>query len=217
MDDYKFNVNKKIEVLYEEQVYKSLIQDITDRQIYISIPIKDGNFISIRIGESFEVLYYEEKNVFKFDGIVIGRSTEDNVPLLIIAYPQEIRKIQRREFFRVEIIYFMQYLKMGKKIDGDEIVKTLDTEKGNKGILLDISGGGMKLKLRDKLKAGDVIVTEIPMECEKIIAMGRVVRCEIDEDEKYICGVAFKNIDNKTREKIIRFLFDKMRKRSKIV
>ena len=112
MEDYNLHGNKKIDVLYEEQVYKSMIQNITDKQISISIPIKDGNFISIRNGENFEVLYYEKQNVFKFNGIVIGRSTENNALQLLIAYPQDIRVIQRREFFRVEVVYYIQYLKM---------------------------------------------------------------------------------------------------------
>lgn len=217
MADYKLNGNKKIEILYEEQVYKSRIQDITDKQLSISIPIKDGDFIPIIIGEGFEVLYYEEQNVYKFDGVVIGRITENNVPQLIIKYPGEIKKIQRREFFRVEVIYYIQYLNIGKKIDDDEKLKILDTKNGNKGILLDISGGGLKLKLRDKLNEGDIIVTEIPMESEKLIVTGRVVRCEMDEGARYICGVIFENIENKTREKIIRFIFDKLRKQLKTV
>jgi c-di-GMP-binding flagellar brake protein YcgR len=83
MADYKLNGNKKIEILYEEQVYKSRIQDITDKQLSISIPIKDGDFIPIIIGEGFEVLYYEEQNVYKFDGVVIGRITENNVPQIV--------------------------------------------------------------------------------------------------------------------------------------
>lgn len=215
MEDYKLSGNKKIDVLYEEQVYKSMIQDITDKQISISVPIKDGNLISIRNGENFEVLYYEKQNVFKFDGIVIGRSTENNVLQLLIAYPQEISIMQRREFFRVEVVYYIQYLKMENEIDGANVLKPIDYHQENKGILLDISGGGLKLKLRDKLNAGDVIITSIPMYGEKLIVKGKIVRCEVDEGEKYLCGVAFENIDNRTQEKIIHFIFDKVRKQRK--
>lgn len=211
------NINEKIEVLYKDQVYKSQIQEIIAKQIFISLPTKGTSQISITNGESFEVLYYKGKNVFKFNGIVIDKTTENTVPQLIISYPVEIKKIQRREFFRVEVVYYVEYLKVGEELNSYEIINNLDPEKGNKGILLDISGGGLKLKLKDKLNIGDVIVTKIPMENEKVVVMGRVVRCELDDSKRYVCGVEFENMDSKTQEKIIRFIFDRIRRQIKAI
>lgn len=217
MEDVKFLVNKRIDIWYEDKIYKSIIQDITDKYIAIGLPVKDGVYITPKHGETFEVMYYDELTVYKFDGLITGRITENKVPQLLIAYPKVVKQVQRREFVRVEVLYYVDYLKVDHDTKDYFIDDSFEEHKCKKGILLDLSGGGFKLKINDKVKLGELVFVEIPMEQEVLRVCGEAVRTDLDDDGKYICGFSFKELENRTREKIIRQIFELMRKQRKTV
>ena len=82
---------------------------------------------------------------------------------------------------------------------------------------MDLSGGGMRIKVKEKLSFNDSIISNLNYENEKVVIKGRVVRIEKTEDKRYIYGIDFKDIDNSTREKIIRIVFKIMRKQRELV
>ncbi|HAG43478.1 MAG TPA: hypothetical protein DCL31_09195 [Clostridium sp.] len=80
------------------------------------------------------------------------------------------------------------------------------------GYALDLSGGGMKIKIAEEVKNGDYVITQLKIDDEDIIALSRVVRVERDKEEKYICGLSFLSIEGNEREKLIKYIFNEMRK-----
>nr|WP_242969971.1 PilZ domain-containing protein [Clostridium chauvoei] len=85
-----------------------------------------------------------------------------------------------------------------------------------KATLLDLSGGGMKIRAKENLKKGDILLVNINYNDIKLDLKGRVVRVK-EENDNYLCGVSFLNIDNKTREKIIKIVFIILRRQSELV
>ena len=61
------------------------------------------NIVPLSKGATLDVIYYEEENLYKFKSSVLGRRFE-NIPILLIAKPKEIKKIQRRRYVRVPLI-----------------------------------------------------------------------------------------------------------------
>ncbi|MFL0246763.1 flagellar brake protein [Candidatus Clostridium stratigraminis] len=202
LDGLTFIINGKLEISWNDDYYKSNIENTDDKSIYISIPIKDGKYIPLRIGEQIEVFYYFENDIYKFYSVVTDRQT-DRIPLILIEIPKEVVKIQRRRFVRVPLICDIEYFM--------ERTKSVSL-KPFKAIMIDLSGGGMKIKLSEEVKLGSKIVTHIPLGNEKLILKGEVVRIDKDEDKKKsICGVSFTDLDERKREKLIRFIFKVMR------
>ena len=76
---------------------------------------------------------------------------------------------------------------------------------------MDISGGGLKIYAKKDIEFGEEIIVNIPFDKENIAVKGKIIRKQ-KEKEKYIYGVKFSDIDVLTREKIIKFIFSKMRK-----
>jgi c-di-GMP-binding flagellar brake protein YcgR len=84
--------------------------------------------------------------------------------------------------------------------------------------MVDLSGGGMRIKLKDNLNAGDKIKITIPLDKDIIQLEGEIVRIEPEENAKRnICGISFIDLEERTREKIIRFIFQVMRDQMKKV
>lgn len=206
----KFVVNSRIEVLDDTEVYKSTIQNENDDIIAISLPVKDGVYMTPQSGEILQLIYYSDTHVFKVDAVVIGRTIENAVPLLILGEFKNIMKIQRRQFVRVSAALNMKFAKVTYN-EIDDVTDYID-ENIYKGILLDISGGGFRLGTTKKLNLKEIIEADLIIENDRIKVLGEIVRVEKQKDNMYYCGVRFINIDERTRDKIIKFIFDLMRK-----
>lgn len=206
----KFVVNNRVEVIEDTEVYKSIIQNENDETIAISLPVKDGVYITPEIGENLQLLYYSDIHVYKLDAEVIGRTIENSVPLIILGEFKNIMRIQRRQFVRVSASLNMRFI----RLSSDEIDKEIDYSKKAiyKGILLDISGGGCRLGTTERLNLKELIEADLILEEERIKVLGEVVRVEKQKDNIYYCGIRFDNIDERTRDKIIKFIFTLMRK-----
>lgn len=217
MKDNKFKLNGRLDVLIDEVAYRSTIQDITDKYIAIRLPAREGSYVTPNNGDFFEAIYYEGLNVYKFDAVVIGRLVEQKVPLILLEIPKVIKRIQRREFVRVEVAEYIQYITLKEDLISQEILAELDEEKAKKGILLDVSGGGIRLKVYEDIKLGDTIIADIPSSTNYIRIKGQVMRIDEDnEDKGNICGISFVEIDSRSREKIIQLIFNIMRKQRKM-
>lgn len=203
-----FAINKKLEILIDEKYFKSNIQDVTEEYIAISIPINSGQYLPLSKGAILEVLYYEEENLYKFKSSVIGRKFE-NIPILLISIPVEIKKIQRRKYVRVPIISTVKYknLKNNPKVNPS----TLGNSDYLKAIVVDLSGGGMKVKISEEIKLSDFLLVALTINDEDIIIVGQAKRIIKDDDGRFDCGLSFELLDNTTREKIIKLIFQLMR------
>ena len=205
-------LNKKLEILVDEKYYISNIQDVTDDYIAISIPINSGEYVPLSKGAIIDVIYYEEENLYKFKSSVLGRRFE-NIPILLIAKPKEIKKIQRRRYVRVPLIKDVKYknLKSEKKTKPSSI----DESQYLKGILVDLSGSGMKVKVSKQVKLNDFLLVSLDVNDENIFIVGKAMRIIKDDEGRFVCGLSLESIDNTTREIIIKFIFQLMREQMK--
>lgn len=201
VDNVKYRINEKIEIIESDGDYKSNIEDVGDNYIEISIPIKEGKYMTLRQGERVEVIYYHNRRIYKFISVVIGRKI-DRVPLLILAKPKKLIEVQRRTFVRISCVENIKYSK-------------IETNVETKGIMLDISAGGLKLRTAEHLKIREKIQLKILINKEEIGVKGEIVRVIEEQDKKYACGVRFVDLEDKISEKIVRYVFQLMREKRK--
>lgn len=209
MTTIKFLVNSRIEILEDDKVYKSVIQDENDEHIAISLPVREGIYMTPSPGQKLEVLYYDNLNVYKFDAVVEARRIENNIHQILLGVPQNIIKIQRRKFVRVDVASYVNYAKVDKNVTD---IQRLNERQYFKGMMLDISGGGFRFRTDHRLNLHEKIVAEIPTQEDNIKVLGEIVRVEKTMDGKYLCGVSFVEISERIRDRIIRYIFTLMRK-----
>lgn len=203
----KFDVNGRIEILMDDGIYKSNIQDINENYIAISIPVREGEYLPLRLGDRVEAIYYDENKLYKFYTVVSGRKV-DRVMMVLLNHPDKIFKVQRRNFVRVPFIaeVLCVILKNNKDITDNQI----DFFHGH---TLDISGGGIKLSTEKELNFGELLMVTIPIRDENISVKVKVIRKE--KTKNFLYGMSFEEVDNKTVEKIVSLLFQIMREQRK--
>lgn len=201
-------INSKIEVKWGDENFKSVVQDSNNKNLLISIPVMNGIYLSFKTGDEIEVVYYDDQaNIYNFKCKIINRITENNISYYSTTLPYDITKVQRRNFVRVNTVQVIKDIK--KHTDEGDINLT-------SALLLDLSGGGMRIKLKEKLIKDDIIVANISSESEEVILKGKVVRIEQTEDKRYIYGICFLDLNNRLREKIIKIVFSLMRKQREL-
>ncbi|GKU23591.1 flagellar brake protein [Clostridium folliculivorans] len=205
-------VNNRLDVLFEERIYRCQIQDIGENFFNINLPASEGQYLTVPRGLDLEFMSFcDDGDVFKFKSTIISRSQENNIPMYVMTNPYDIVKIQRRDYVRVKVAQIISY------ITGDYAVEAIEKLKLNTAILLDLSGGGMRVKLKEKLSKGDSIISELKYSNQQVLVKGIIVRVETTEDKQWVYGVNFDNIDERTRDKIIRMVFDIMRKQRELL
>ncbi|CQR46708.1 Flagellar brake protein YcgR [Paraliobacillus sp. PM-2] len=205
----KIGATLKLEALEEEETssYRSKIVGQEGTTIYIDYPINEmtGRTNIFPKGTIFKVnLVDENQSVYQFITEITGKKT-GNVPMLMIHFSQdEMVRIQRRKYVRVNS-------SLDVAIHDHEGLKEPFTTVTN-----DISGGGLciLLPIDGIYNIGDMvdICVVIPLENERIEyvhAEATVIRIFKKEDANIsLLTVEYNNISENDRELIIRHCFE---------
>lgn len=206
-------VNNKIEVYTENrELAKSIIQDIDEECINISIatPIFKGINYPLATGDLIECNYNDGKgNIFKFKAKVKGRMF-DKIPMIILQRESDLKKIQRRDYVRIPFTNKIKYSAIDEY--NEDMLRDIENCDYKTGQSLDLSGGGIRIKIDESLNLDQLIILNTIIGDEEVIALGKIVRDEKQNKNEHIYGVKFKYIDDKVRENIIKFIFQNMRK-----
>lgn len=205
----KIKINKRVEILWKNEYYRSNVQDVKSGNFVISIPMQGGKYLPIHVGESVEMHYYDGDSIYSFSGEIVSRGNE-GLPVLIVRTPGDAKKIQRRRYVRVPHTGELKYLEVPKdyklrRIDQGTISRMTNA------LTVDISGGGLKFITHDDVRE-KVLLVMLQIDDLRMIAKGEVVRCIYDEVEKaYDCGINYTDIGEQDREKLISYIFKLMR------
>lgn len=206
MTKLKLNLNNRVDILEDKKIYKCTIQDVTDGKVFISVPATDGEYMTLTTGKELELVIYDDNgNVFSCRSKVEGRKVEDNISMYMLSELYDIKKIQRRNYVRVEVLQVIGFKRKNEEA------------KFSHALLLDLSGGGMRIKVDEKLEPNELVKCVLKYNDDRINVEGKVVRVYKTEDKKYIYGINFDDIENNTRERIIKIVFTIMRKQREVV
>ena len=208
MQNIELKINSLVEIYNEDIMYKCVVQDIKDEYMLINIPIAEGNYLHFNKGDILELNYCGKRGYYYFECNFIGKEKENNMPMYKISKPYNIKIVQRRNYFRVDLIEECYY----SKIQENEEEKCW-----HQGLILDLSGGGMKIQTRGILNAGDSINLRIPEDDYEIELKTEVIREIKQENIGHIYGINFINLDENTRDKIVKKVFTHLRKQIKVI
>jgi len=165
---------------------------------------KSGNKVRIWPGvKTYIVFFREGEGMFEFPTEILAEN--EIVGTLDIKVPAEVLRIQRRRYKRVQTPGVKAFLKVVRDDEEDDEYK--------EGEVLDISGGGMKLRLSEKYEVGTVFDLKFSLENDYFDGIkGEVVwnsEIEVGGSKKYLHGINFIEITPRDRQKIIKYVMRK--------
>lgn len=208
MNNFELDVNERLEIISNDKIYKCLVTDLGEDWIKINLPVCESEYLTVYSGEILEInMYLDSGKCYNFNARVLSKGKEGNIPYYKLSEPFNIRRIQRRNYFRVGILNLAHYRNI-TNFYNEDIKEIPYTE----AMMIDLSGGGVKLKINDEVNMNDVLSIKMNIKNSDIIVRGEVVRLEISEDKQKICGVKFLDISQAQTDRIIEELFEIMRK-----
>lgn len=212
------------------KIYKSSVLDILDdSEMEISMPTEGSKMLLLPAGIRYNLLFYGKNGMYGCVGTVIDRYKKGNLYILLIEMDSELKRIQRREFFRmscaIDITYYQITDEMAQLETTEEIFQELHDDNFfdacKRGTVLDISGGGIRFVCDRELESQSHLLVIMHLNNEWIDQQFYIVIRIIDgwksgkNSEKYIYRAKFLIKNPKTREAIIKYIFDEERKARK--
>lgn len=231
-----------IDDFIHKKKYASQLLDIIDLDnIRASMPISKGRVNPLTLGEEYILYIYTQKGIYMCRVLAESRGYEKKISVITFRILSDLVKVQRRQYYRLNINFDMGFhvytygeLKVYRtllrdKVDSEEerdklinLLIDLKEENIRKGLVLDISGGGMRFQSKDQLRKDDFINLYFSLTINSIKKEYNIQAVVIESSKSYNKiyadknvfenRVKFMNISKEDRESIIRFIFYEQRK-----
>ena len=215
--------------------YPSKVTDIESSDMMkITVPIVKGQIVPLSVGDRFEMISYTKRGLYQSKVEITRRFKEDNVFLLEVKVLTKLVKMQRRQYYRLDCLLDATYslISEEEKIK-NELNKILnDTEDSDqltpkdiiknkevhKGIVTDISGGGLRFTSTMSLRDYTNIYINIRLPINNLMKE-MCLECNIissipinNLSNQFENRLEFTNLLKDERENIIKYIFEEERK-----
>lgn len=204
------SVNQPIDIMDGPHSYSSRVEEIEASRVVVAAPVSEGLVVHLPVGVWVTVICLRTDPVgagrYEGDTRVVGHG-RGQPPLLYLENPATWRKIQLRNFVRTEAVLPISY----RVIQEEGAVTTTSVRAETR----DISGGGVRLIQRQPLDEGTMIEIFVKLPEGSVAATGIVEWAGIPgaavpkPGEPRDIGVRFDKIDERDRDRIVRFVFQK--------
>ncbi len=210
-------------------VYPSRILDLKENNVMqLAMPYLEGRIVPLAVKDKYEICVYAKNGLYMCNGVIIERYKTGNMFYLDAAIYTDFKKVQRREYYRYAYRTNVEYcIASEKQIRGEHATtddngagdnKTGDKETWYNGIIMDLSGGGLRMVCDGASKMDDFIQLRFPIRtaqgAEIVYIYGKILRSMPMENNPKLRDyrIEFVNISTSLQEKIIRFIFEEERR-----
>lgn len=222
-DPLELSIMKDNEVKkFKSNVYRVL----SEEELLLSAPLEKGALYPIRSGENILVAFNKDNSgIYDFYADVIARKKAGHLSAIIIRKTSDLRKTQRRHYFRFSYVGAFEILDSVEEKEGLEHLK--EKYKDNKDIIVDeeeekyitmdgrdISGGGFRAVSRKNFEAGQIVDGRVDLDGKLLKFKAKIIRSTLIDGPypKYDVAFQFFEIDDRVRAEIISFIFKRERK-----
>lgn len=187
--------------------YGSLVLDFAEgEEIVVGVPMVQGREVRLDAGTQLTVMATLADGLRVFQATVLRRR-ELPSPCLYLSWPASVRRVQRRENARVEVL-----LPVSVRLeDGEgEMPRVLH------GSTRDISAGGVQIALAEAPSLTTPVEIRLSIgDDQTVLCQGRVVRIEQNpkavSERRYWVGLEFVSLPEEIRRHLTRLVFDTQR------
>lgn len=219
----------KVDVIWREKgsdggkvQHRTRVFDVvSDDEIKLNMPIVGTKIVLLSIGVQYELCFYTATGLYQCYAEVKDRYKSNNVFVVSMELTTAVRRFQRREYYRLNTILDLKYAMLN-----EETYNLFMEDENNQaigldliyGIIVDISGGGVRFISKTEYKPGDKLFLNFSLniggKTVEFKTIGIVLDCNKVENKPgdYQNRVKYVKITNDSREKIIRYIFEEERK-----
>lgn len=203
--------------------YKSTVYDILSGDtLEITMPMEKTKLILLPVDEEYDLVFFGEAGLFQCFARIIDRYKSSNVYILVVELTSNLRKYQRREYYR-----FSCALEMCARNLEEEEIQAIESRLPyaltpglplKQSVIVDISGGGLRFISSQKYEPGSMLYISYHLikngERKRYEVIGKVLSVRQIENRPGMWEhrVQYYDMDVETREEIIKYIFEEERK-----
>lgn len=206
----------------ERKSYQSqVIEVISEDRVELTMPMEKAKLVLLPIDKDFDLYFYADSGVFQCRARVVDRYKNNNLYVMVFDLLTDLRKNQRREYYRFSCALEMK----SRKVDEAELALSDKREDitsrewpMKNGIIVDISGGGLRFVAKFTYEVQSVILCKYNLsiggESKEYNVIGKVLSVKEVENREGLFEhrVQYIDVDPTEREEIIKYIFDEERK-----
>lgn len=210
--------SEKAEKSYSSMVYEIVSEDTLE----IMMPMEQQKIILLPVGKEYDIRFYAGAVLYQCFARVIDRYKNGNTYLLLLELTSNLRKHQRREYYRFSCVLEM----LSRNVEDDELIISDEAadvvlQPGlplKRSVIVDISGGGLRFISTEKYEAGSYLLCVYNLliggERKQYEVVGRVLSVKEMDNKRgnFEHRVQYHNMDARVREQIIKYIFEEERK-----
>ena len=145
------------------KVYQSrVLQILSEDTLEISMPMEQTRLILLPVDSEYDMIFFEENSLYQCFARIIDRYKSNNVYVLVMELTSNLRKYQRREYYR-----FSCALDMCARNLEEEEIQALEKNSPYElqpglplkhSVIVDISGGGLRFVSTQRYEPGSLIL-----------------------------------------------------------
>ncbi len=182
------------------RTFASVIEDVADGLVYVVAPMAQLRVVTFPLGTAVRVSLRRDAEFYAFDTVVMEQVFHPQT-LLGLALPPLVDRSDQRGFYRLDLTLPADRAAVVQS-DGAHTAPLRAT-------LVNVSGGGVELVTPEPVRAGQLIALHFTLAAHPYSTLVQAVRVEEPPRGRfnYRAHCQFLNLDRKTREAIIRFVF----------
>lgn len=187
--------------------YPSRVADVLDEHLFlVNTPILRGKIVALPLDKEYIFMFYTEEGLYQAKGMLLEYCVQNNVALMKIKV-DDFEHVQRRRFFRVNVIMDFTYTRV-KDEDESESDSNMAVYKG---VIENLSGNGLCFVTDELLTASENILCSLSLNSASVIVEGKVLSVDRLENHNDIFKyrVELINIEEQQQERIVKYVFDK--------
>ena len=205
------------------RMYKSAVYDILSGDtLEITMPMEKTKLILLPVDSEYDLVFYGEPGLYQCFARIIDRYKSNNVYILVVELTSNLRKYQRREYYR-----FSCALEMCARNLEEEELQALENRMPysltpglplKQSVIVDISGGGLRFLSTQRYEPDSMLYISYHLlkgdERKKYEVIGKVLSVRELENRPgtWEHRVQYYDMDVDTREEIIKYIFEEERK-----
>lgn len=208
-----------------KKMYKTAVYDIvSDDRLEIVMPTEKTKLVLLPVDGEYDVCFFTKAGMYQCFIRILERYKNENTYVLVAELTSNLRKYQRREYYRFSCILEMK-TRMLKEEEVDAIEKNLTMLVPSvpllRAVIVDISGGGLRFISKEKYEPGVKIMCNYSLDVDGIqqefSLVGKVLSSQEipNRQGEFEHRVVYTNINSIEREEIIKYIFDQERKNRK--
>lgn len=202
--------------------HQSKVLDIiSEDRIEVAMPMEKSKLILLPVDGEYDLYFYGDNGLYQCHARVVDRYKNNNIYVLVLDLISNLRKYQRREYYRFSCALEMDSRQLEEEeisVADQGVDKLIPELPLKSSVVVDISGGGLRFVANYAYEEQSMILCKYRLlkngKAKEYNLVGRVLAVRELDNRKGIFEhrVQYVNLNSEEREEIIKYIFDEERK-----